>query len=301
MHKMNHSTLLKYKEEYESVSMRDEAVAEMKRRIQQGKEEKRKMRNKKFYQRLATAAVAAALVLVALPNVSGNVAHAMGNIPVLGGLVQAVTFRDYQYEDEKHTADVTVPKVEVDVKDSTDSSVLEGKKSSDEINAEIKKMTDKKVKEFKENLEKEGYQNLTVASEIINTTKDFFTLKLMCSQIAGSGYEENHFYTINLKTGEYMKLADLFKEGSDYITPICENVEKQMRDQMASNDDTKYWVDDEELSDWDFEKITKAADFYVNETGEVVICYNEGDVAPMYMGSVEFVIPEDVLSDIRAK
>ena len=56
---MNHSTLLKYKEEYESVSMRDEAVAEMKRRIQQGKEEKRKMRNKKFYQRLATAAAAA--------------------------------------------------------------------------------------------------------------------------------------------------------------------------------------------------------------------------------------------------
>ena len=98
-----------------------------------------------------------------------------------------------------------------------------------------------------------------------------------------------------------MKLADLFKEGSDYITPICENIKKQMRDQMASNDDTKYWVDDEEISDWDFEKITKSADFYVNETGEVVICYNEGDVAPMYMGSVEFVIPEDVLSDIRAK
>jgi hypothetical protein len=31
----------------------------------------------------------------------------------------------------------------------------------------------------------------------------------------------------------------------------------------------------------------------------VVISFNEGEVAPMYMGAVEFEIPVDVLSDIR--
>ena len=41
------------------------------------------------------------------------------------------------------------------------------------------------------------------------------------------------------------------------------------------------------------------ASFYLNENGEVVICFNEGDVAPMSMGCVTFVIPNDVLADIR--
>lgn len=39
--------------------------------------------------------------------------------------------------------------------------------------------------------------------------------------------------------------------------------------------------------------------FYLNENGNVVICFDEGDVAPMYMGTMEFEIPEEVLSNIR--
>lgn len=30
-----------------------------------------------------------------------------------------------------------------------------------------------------------------------------------------------------------------------------------------------------------------------------MICFNEGDVAPMYRGCVEFVIPNEVLADVR--
>ena len=37
----------------------------------------------------------------------------------------------------------------------------------------------------------------------------------------------------------------------------------------------------------------------LDENGNVVIGFNEGDVAPMYMGAVEFEIPGDVLNDIR--
>ena len=37
----------------------------------------------------------------------------------------------------------------------------------------------------------------------------------------------------------------------------------------------------------------------VNEKNEVVICFDEGEVAPMHMGSVEFVIPSDLIKDIR--
>ena len=37
----------------------------------------------------------------------------------------------------------------------------------------------------------------------------------------------------------------------------------------------------------------------MNENGNIVIAFNEGDVAPMYMGTVEFEIPSDILSEIR--
>lgn len=37
----------------------------------------------------------------------------MNQIPVLGGLVEAVTFRDYKYDNGKHTADIETPKLSV--------------------------------------------------------------------------------------------------------------------------------------------------------------------------------------------
>lgn len=52
-------------------------------------------------------------------------------------------------------------------------------------------------------------------------------------------------------------------------------------------------------AEWDFQSITDDTSFYLNQNGEVVICFNEGDVAPMYMGCVEFVIPNEVLADVR--
>ena len=49
----------------------------------------------------------------------------------------------------------------------------------------------------------------------------------------------------------------------------------------------------------DFQTITGDTTFYLNEKGNLVIVFQEGEVAPMYMGAVEFEIPAEVLDDIR--
>lgn len=293
----NDDTILKlYKELYEKPVMSDKAVLEMKRRIEEGKREKRSMKKMKSIRGLAVAA-AVILAIVILPNTSSTVAYAMGNIPVLGGFFKVITFRDYQYEDERNVADVVVPEVTTEGK--VDSSAAEtGKKTAGEINAEIKEITDKWVEEFRSNMEDEGYHNITISSEVIATTKDYFTLKLICFQATGSGYEENHFYTIDLNTGEKVELADLFREGSDYKRIISENIKKQMREQMAANEGVMYWIDNEEYPEWNFKEITDDTSFYINENGEIVICFNEAEVAPASMGTVEFTIPNDVVKDI---
>lgn len=53
------------------------------------------------------------------------------------------------------------------------------------------------------------------------------------------------------------------------------------------------------MEEWNFKTITDETCFYLNENNNVVIGFDEGDVAPMYMATVEFEIPADVLSDIR--
>ena len=67
-----------------------------------------------------------------------------------------------------------------------------------------------------------------------------------------------------------------------------------MRDQMAADENIIYWVDDPDMGDENFRQIAENQDFYVNTDGHVVICFNEYEVAPGYMGCVEFVLADTV-------
>ena len=296
MRKENESNLSKLKKEYESVSMGEEAIHVMRQRMEQGKKEKKIMKMKTW---MKGVAVAAAVALVILPNTSSSVAYAMKNIPLLGNVVNVVTFRDYHYDQNKKTADVSVSKIDINTEGLEGESVDNAKKSSEEINREIEQITNQWVEEFKETMSSDGYEQIMVKTEPINTTDKYFTLKLICYQGAGSGFEQDFFYTINLDTGKRMKLSDLFIEGSDYRTIISDDIKKQMRKQMDEDEDVSYWLDDKEVEEWNFEEIPEDVSFYVNENNELVICFNEGDVAPMYMGTVEFVISNEVLGEIR--
>ena len=291
--------------EYEAASMSAEQLEKMKQEILRGKMDNR--REKKINGIMKSVAAVLA-VFVILPNTSANVAHAMGSIPVIGKLVEVVTFREYHYEDEHHVADVEVqaPVVIEAQKELEESQRAEPvsietlKKTTEEISAEIEQITEQIIAEFEKTVKEElGYHEIMVDSEVIPTPEDYFTLKLICFEAAGSGAEWNYFYTIDMGSGERLALKDLFVEGTDYITPISEDIKKQMRQQMETDESMMYWLDDQEMPDWNFKAITEDASFYINKDNKLVIAFNEGDVAPMYMGCVEFVIDETVLKDIR--
>ena len=248
---------------------------------------------------LPVAAAAVIGIFIILLNTFATIAHAMEQIPIIGSLVKVVTFRDYEYESDRNMADIEVPEIKPEL--ATQDNALQENldRTTAEINAEIQTITDNLIKEFEDNLKSEGgYQDVVVKSEVLATTPDYFTLKLICYQGAGSGYQWNYFYTIDLKTGERLKLKDIFKEGADYITPISENIKLQMQERMDADENVYYWLNDE-IEEWNFKAITDETSFYLNEKGNVVIGFNEGDVAPMYMGTVEFEIPADVLDGIR--
>ena len=295
------------KEVYNKPQMTKEQLENLRQVMQKAKEEidsaenniKRKVSVRTRWRRFAVTAAAFVAVFIILPNTSASAAYAMGELPVIGELVKLVTFREYKYEDDRHMANVEVP--ELILTDIVEENVTENdklEKSAKEINKEIQEITDNLIHHFEKYVEDDmNYLDIDVKSEVLATTQGYFSLKLLCYQGAGSGYQWNYYYTIDLSTGERLALKDLFVEGADYITPISENIKEQMDAQMEADENVYYWLDDE-IEEWNFKSITENTSFYLNEAGNIVIGFNEGDVAPMYMGAVEFEIPAGVLAHI---
>lgn len=364
----------KAKEQYLAQTMPPEQVEKLHRQIAAAKAQRRRTAEVLVMKKLTAAAASLLAVFIVLPNTSMGVARAMENIPLFGRLVHVVTFRNYQYEDDRNTALVEIPKLVVDATDDADiysggaggmgegvylggavgggysgstagaeaggysggadgaeaggdsggidvySGSAEGanadsgqaaKKSSpgtvrqnllkttEQINAEIEEIAGQLVSEFEGNLKRDGgYQDIQVQSQVLCATGDYFVLKLICYQGMGSGAEWDYFYTIDLRTGERLTLADLFETGTDYITAVSEDIRRQMKEQMAADESVKYWVDDPEVPEWNFKTIQEDTSFYLNTDGKLVICFDEGEVAPMYMGCVEFEISDAVYSGL---
>lgn len=285
--------------EYLEPRMSEEQLNRLKLKMEEAKRENRKDRNRTRVTRLAATAAALVIAFIALPNMSPQIAYAMEKIPVIGQFVKVVTFRDYEYEDEQHRADVEIPElvVEKELQEAQPEEILEN--TTDKINAEIQEITNELLNEFTNHMREElGYKELIVKSEVLVTTQEYFTLKLSCYQGEASGYAWNYFYTIDLISGERLQLKDIFVEGADYITPISENIKEQMRNRMAQDENVYYWLDDE-IEELNFKAISEETSFYINEKDNVVISFDQGEVAAMYLGVVEFEIPAEVLDDIR--
>ncbi len=291
--------LLLLKKDYEKPQMSQAQFEKLRAKMEEANMEEKREHIKRMRTRSAAAAAVFVGALLILPNTSPVIAHAMEQIPVLGRLIEVVTFRDYEYESDRNHADIEIPEIKVESPLAQEGTLENLARTTDEINGEIKKITDRLIDEFETYLEdEEGYQDIVVKSEVLAETDDYFTLKLLCYQGAGSGYQWNYYYTIDLNTGERLRLKDMFREGADYITPVSENIKEQMQARMDADESVYYWLNDE-IEEWNFKAITDDTSFYINEKGNVVIGFNEGDVSPMYMGTVEFEIPGEVLKDIR--
>ena len=172
--------------------------------------------------------------------------------------------------------------------------------SSAQITEEIRQMEEQAVTSFEQNVSQEtGYQTLRFLHRTITDTPDWYCMEVLCYTASADGFEQVNHFTINKKTGERVELEDLFYAGADYITPISEEIISQMRSRMKENPEVEYWIDSEDDPESDFSRIREDQDFYIDDEGRLVICFNELEAAPMSMGTVEFIIPDKVLAPIR--
>lgn len=292
---MKDERLRKMNQEYHEIPI----PAELRNRVNAGirAAKKERKRNKTIvFTKTAGGAVAAALIAITvMANSGANIAHAMAKIPVIGAIAEVVTFREYQDSTNQMYADVKVPEVEVKNEDGTVNQ-----ESTDAINQSIQEYTDEIIAQYQADVEAadgQGYQAVDLDYQVITDSERLFSIRFDKLVIMASGEETVKIYHIDKKTGELINLSGIFKEGVNYIDPISENIRKQMKEQMAADENVTYWLDSD-TPEWDFKSITADTTFYINEEGRLVIVFDEGEVAPMSMGSVEFTIPTEVIQDI---
>ena len=228
---------------------------------------------------------------------AADVTETMQSIPVLGSYFRLVTFRQYSYEDDHHSANVDVQGIEIGSEAPEDIREA-AEQSATLTNEQITKKTDELVEEFKTTLGEEGYTSLDVKTEVVTDSDAYYVLKLTAFQAAADGYEQNQYYTISKTTGELVHLKDLFKDGADYVSVISSYLIDYMEKDMKADDSHMYFVGDTDMPEFNFTSIAEDQQFYINAAGNLVICFNEGDVAPMSMGALEFEIPASVIADI---
>ena len=280
----------KWKREYDRIVVPEKGKEKMEEAVMRAKEKKERIRRKRRIRSVGSAAAVFAILLI-LPNTSRTAAAAMQQIPVLGNFFRVVTIREYQVDEERYQADVKVPEVVPEHMDGiSEETAQQTKETTDAINFDIRQATEELIEEFKSTMEEfeDGYGDIIVDSEVLTDDEKWFSLDLVLYQGAGSGYERHRHYSIDKTTGRRAELSDFF--GEDYVETISEEVRAQMRKRMAEDENVTYWIDYEDVPEWNFESIAEDQDFYVNKDGKVVICFNEYEVAPGYMGCVEFVM-----------
>lgn len=280
----------KWKREYDQIAVPENLKERMEEAVMRAKESKKRIRKVRMI-RMAGSAAAVFAVLLILPNTSRTAAAAMQQIPVLGEFFKVVTIREYQVDEDRYQADVKVPEVVPEEnKEISDETAQQAKETADAINFDIQQVTDELIEEFKSTMEEfeDGYGDILVDSQVLTDDEKWFSLDLVLYQGAGSGYERHRHYTIDKTTGKKAMLSDFF--GEAYVDTISDEIKKQMRQRMAEDENVTYWIDNQDIPEWNFQSIAEDQDFYVNKDGDVVVCFNEYEVAPGYMGCVEFVI-----------
>jgi len=244
----------------------------------------------------AASIIAAVTILTVGINTNQAFAKTLSEVPIVGSIVKVLTFKEYTINDGTFNANIKIPAIDG----------LENKKLESSLNekylAENKMLYDRFVADMKDLKEKDGGHLGVNSGYVIKTDTDrILSVGRYVVNTVGSSSTTFKFDTIDRKKEVLITLPSLFKDDS-FIGVLSENIKEQMREQHKSDNNKIYWVEGIPLQAniGLFEKISMNQNFYINAADKLVISFNKYEVAPGYMGVVEFVIPTEAISDILA-
>lgn len=238
----------------------------------------------------SAACIAAAFVLMF--NCIPSLAYAVSDIPILGDVVRVVTFGRFEVQEDGYEAKVVTPKVEGLLNKELEEKL--NKEFQENANAIICAF-EKDVKELKEVYGDDFHLGIEADYIVRTDNEDILAIDSYIVNTVASSSTKHNFYNIDKKTGTLIELESLFKKEADYVTPISEYIISEMRKQ--NEDGTGYfWTDEKDIDN--FEKIKENQNFFINDNGNIVICFDKYEVAAGAQGCPEFEIPNEVIKNV---
>lgn len=184
--------------------------------------------------------------------------------------------KEKHYETEGTIVTVKIPHV-VNVKDDKVKKV---------INKLITQAIDDFTNEFKE-FDKEPNTEHKLIADI--TFQNYYSddkiisFSINATQIMADSYLQKKFYTVDLKTGEVYNIEHFL--GLDYQNIVKKSVQQQIAENKEKYPNLMYF--DEAVNNL---KITNEQPFYINKDNQVVVVFNQFEIAPGYMSLPEFIL-----------
>ena len=144
---------------------------------------------------------------------------------------------------------------------------------------------------------RDGNEAVDSSYQVVTDNDRLFALRIDTSIVMGGSNQYTKIYNVDKEIGNTITLKDLFQEDSDYLNRISEEIKKQMKENMEKDSNLQYFLE-EDVDGYSFDGIKNDVNFYVNKDGKLTIVFDKYEVAPGYMGIVEFTIPTSVVSDI---
>lgn len=289
---MEDKRLEELKKEYQAVPIPEELDFMVKKALQEGG--KKKLRKDKALRWIGVIAAFFAIFTATL-NMSPAFAQSLAEVPGMGNVVKVLTFHGYTLKENNFQADLKVPVIDglenKDLESALNAKYLEeNKKLYENFMADIAELKEQ---------DSEAHMGIDTGYEVKTDNDQIFSIGRYVLNTAGSSSTVIQYDTIDKKNQVLITLPSLFKN-EEYIPVISEYIKEQMREKMQADENLIYWVSGAKVDfPFDpFEEIAKDQSFYINPDGRLVISFDKYEVAPGYMGVIEFVIPSEILADL---
>lgn len=273
-------------QEYQCIPVPPEASSYIQKGIDQAKKEKKGVIMMKLFKNTGATAAAAVLAITVLTNVSPGIANAMEQIPLIGSIAKVVTFRTYEDKKGNFEADIQIPQV---TQEDGSTPEIPANRSIEEYANQLIASYEQEVAQ----LNGDDHYSMDSSYKVVTDNPNYLSIQIDTTVTMASGAQYVKIFTIDKATGNVVTLTQLLGDNQNTLNAISDNIKEQMVQQMASDENVIYFYNSDMPED-DFKGLTGEESYYFNDKGELVIGFNEYEVAPGYMGAVEFTIPSSV-------
>lgn len=246
-------------------------------------------RRKKSLQRVVSTAAVVMLLLLGSANINESFAIAISEIPVLGNIVKVLNFRFETIDNENIHVNVDTPVIT-----GLDNEVLENS-LNEKYYEENKALYDEFIANMGEVEAVGGHMGFDSGYEVKTDTDEILSIGRYYVNTVGSSSTTFSFDTIDKIEGIMITLPSLFKDQT-YVETISKYLVEKMEADMKADSDKIYWVGEDDIEA--FKQINEDQNFYITAEGKLIISFDKYEIAPGYMGTLEFEIPTEIISDL---